>query len=246
VLPIVERLLLDCDNLKRAGADFAQEGTGTLTIATTHAQARYALPTVVRDFRAAHPGVVLRIHQGPPQHVGRMLIEGEADIGIATDVLTHFDELLAMPSYRWTYSAVVPPGHALADGQPLTLERLAQFPLITYDAGYTGRAHIDEAFRTAGLNPSFVILAMNADVIKTYVELGMGVGIVATMAHDDARDTTLVSLDGGHLFEPNVTHVAVRRGAYLREYAYGFIELFAPPLTRQVVEAALGGTPAAD
>lgn len=246
VLPIVERLLLDCDNLKRAGADFAQEGTGTLTIATTHAQARYALPTVVRDFRAAHPGVMLRIHQGPPQHVGRMLIEGEADIGIATDVLTHFDELLAMPSYRWTYSAVVLPGHPLADGQPLTLQRLAEHPLITYDAGYTGRAHIDEAFRAAGLNPSFVILAMNADVIKTYVELGMGVGIVATMAHDDARDTTLVSLDGGHLFEPNVTHVAVRRGAYLREYAYGFIELFAPPLTRQVVEAALGGTPAAD
>lgn len=243
VLPIVERLLLDCDNLKRAGADFAQEGTGTLTIATTHAQARYALPTVVRDFRAAHPGVMLRIHQGPPQHVGRMLIEGEADIGIATDVLTHFDELLAMPSYRWTYSAVVPPGHALADGQPLTLERLAQFPLITYDAGYTGRAHIDEAFRDAGLNPSFVILAMNADVIKTYVELGMGVGIIAAIAFDEERDQALRAIDVRHLFATNTTRLAVRRGSYLRDYAYAFIAQFAPPLTRSLVDKAMASQP---
>jgi LysR family transcriptional regulator, cys regulon transcriptional activator len=243
VLPILERLLLESDNLRRAGADFAQEGNGTLTIATTHAQARYALPMVVRDFRASHPGVVLHIHQGAPQHVGEMLRSGNADIGIATDVLTHFDDLVALPSYHWTYCVVVPPAHDLAKahaaGEPLALQRIAEHPIITYDSGYTGRAHIDEAFRHEGLAPSFIILAMNADVIKTYVELGMGVGIVATMAHDDERDTGLVSIDAGHLFQPNVTHVAMRRGAYLREYAYGFIELFAPPLNRAAVEAAL-------
>lgn len=239
VLPIIERLLLECDNLRRAGDDFAHEGRGTLTICTTHAQARYALPTVVRDFRASHPNVVLHIHQGAPQHVGEMVLSGQADIGIATDLLTRFDDLVALPSYHWTYCVVVPRGHALADGGPLTLERLAQHPIITYDVGYTGRAHIDEAFRHQGLAPSFVILAMNADVIKTYVELDMGVGIVATMAHDDERDTGLVSIDAGHLFEPNVTHVAMRRGAYLREFAFDFIELFASPLTKAVVERAL-------
>ncbi len=242
VLPILERLLVEADNLRRAGEDFANEGRGTLTIATTHAQARYALPMVVRDFRVAHPDVVLHMHQGAPQHVGEMLRSGQADIGIATDLLTHFEDLVALPSYHWTYCVVVPRDHELADGQALTLERIAAHPLITYDVGYTGRAHIDEAFRERGLAPSFIILAMNADVIKTYVELGMGVGIVATMAHDDERDTALVSIDAGHLFEPNITHVAMRRGAYLREYAYAFIELFAPPLTRALVESALHAT----
>ncbi len=239
VLPILERLLLEADNLRRAGEDFGKEGHGTLTICTTHAQARYALPMVVKEFRVSHPGVVLHIHQGAPSHVGDMVRSGQADIGIATDLLTHFEDLVALPSYHWTYCVVVPRGHALADGQPLTLERIAEYPLITYDSGYTGRAHIDEAFKQRGLAPTFVILAMNADVIKTYVELEMGVGIVATMAHDDERDTGLVSIDGGHLFEPNITHVAMRRGAYLRDYAYDFITLFAAPLTRELIARAL-------
>jgi LysR family cys regulon transcriptional activator len=166
------------------------------------------------------------------------VLSGEADVGIATDVLTTYDDLIVLPCYHWTYVVVVPRGHPLAHGGPLTLEALAQHPLITYNTGYTGRANIDEAFRARGLAPHYRILAMNADVIKTYAELGMGAGIVATMAFDEERDRGLVALDASHLFDANTTHLAVRRGAYLRAYAYAFIEIFAPPLTRQVVEAA--------
>lgn len=238
VLPIIERLLTEADNLKRAGDDFAQQNRGRLTIATTHVQARYTLPGAVHDFRARYGNVVLHLHQGSPAHVAQLLRSAEADIGIATDVLTHYDDLVVLPCYRWTYVAVVPSGHPLADGRPLTLEGLAEHPLITYDSGYTGRAHIDEAFRQRDLTPNFTILAMNTDVIKTYVEMGLGVGIVAAMAYDDARDPPLVALDARHLFEANTTHLAIRRGAYLRDFAYAFIETFAPPLTRAVVMQA--------
>jgi len=169
-----------------------------------------------------------------------MLLTGAADIGIATDVLSRHEDLVVMPCYQWAYSVLVPRGHALADGQPLTLERLAAWPLVSYDGVYAGRAHIDEAFARAGLQPDFTILAMNADVIKTYVELGMGVGIVAEMAYDAARDPLLLALDTGKLFEPNTTHIAVRRGAFLRAYAYAFIETFSPPLTAAAVRQAQG------
>ena len=243
LLPIVERLLLDADNLKRAGDDFASEGAGTLTIAATHSQARYALPTAVRDFRAAHPDVMLRLHQGSPQQVAAMLIEGEADIGIATEAIARYEELVALPCYRWTHSVLVPRGHPLADGKPLTLERLAQFPVITYESGYTGRSHIDEAFARAGLRLNLVIVAMDADVIKTYVELGLGVGIVAAIAYDEERDRHLHAIDARHLFAANMTRLAIRRGTYLRDYAYAFIETFAAPLTRAAVERALQTAP---
>ena len=242
-LPIVERLLEDADNLRRAGADYALQDHGPLAIAATHSQARYALPTAVRDFRAEHPGVQLQLHQGSPKQVAQMLLEGEADIGIATEALAHYDDLVALPCYRWTHSVVVPPEHPLLDGQPLTLERLAAFPLITYDAGYTGRSHIDEAFAQHGLVPSLSLTAMDADVIKTYVELGLGVGIVASMAFDPQRDRTLCAIDARHLFQVNLTRLAVRRGTWLRGYAYAFIEQFAPTLTRAVVERALAGEP---
>ena len=244
VLPIVERLLLDADNLKRAGEDFASKTNGPLSIATTHTQARYALPHVVRDFRQHYSGVTLSLHQGTPKQVAEMLLTGEADIGIATEALAHYDQLLALPSYRWTHSIVVPPGHALLqhDG-PVTLQQLAQHPIITYDAGYTGRTHIDEAFAKAGLNPEVVLSAMDADVIKTYAELGMGVGIIASMAFDAERDRNLRALDAGHLFEVNLTRLAIRRGSWLRGYVYAFIESFAPTLTRSVVDRALAGEP---
>lgn len=246
VLPIVERLLGDADNLRRAGADYARQDHGPLSIAATHSQARYALPTAVRDFRASYPGVQLQLHQGSPKQVAQMLLEGEADIGIATEALAHYDELLALPCYRWTHAVVVPPGHPLLDGGPLTLQRLAGFPLITYDAGYTGRSHIDEAFAQHGLTPSLALTAMDADVIKTYVELGLGVGIVASIAFDPERDRTLRALDARHLFQVNLTRLAVRRGTWLRGYAYAFIEQFAPSLTREVVQRALDGEPVED
>jgi len=243
ILPIVERLLLEADNLKRAGADYAAQSRGTLSIAATHSQARYALPPAVRDFCAAHPEVRLHLHQGSPQQVAELLRSGEADIGIATEALASHDDLVALPCYRWTHAVVVPLGHPLAEeadrGIALTLQRLAKFPLITYETGYTGRSHIDEAFGRIGLEPNLVLAAMDADVIKTYVELGLGVGLIASIAYDESRDAQLRAIDARHLFATNVTRLGLRRGAYLRSYAYDFIRSFAPPLTRPVIEQAL-------
>jgi LysR family cys regulon transcriptional activator len=239
VLPIIERMLTDAENLRRASRDFSERDVGPLSIAATHSQARYALPSAVRDFRQLFPQVTLSLHQGSPKQVAEMLISGEADVGIATEALTQYEQLVTLPCYQWTHSVVVPPGHALLDGQPLTLERLARYPLITYDAGYTGRAHIDDAFAKAGIAPSVVLSAMDADVIKTYVELGMGVGIVASIAFDPERDRTLEAIEAGHLFEHNLTRLAFRRNAFLRSYVYAFIETFAPPLNRQRVDEAI-------
>jgi LysR family cys regulon transcriptional activator len=172
VLPIVENMLKDAESLKRAGEEFTQQETGRLSIATTHSQARYALPGAVRDFRHRFPQVSFNLHQGTPEHIAEMLISGEADIGIATEALAGYDALVALPCFRWTHSVIVPPEHPLLDGEPLTLARLAEFPIITYGSGYTGRTHIDEAFGKAGIAFNLVLTAMDADVIKTYVELG--------------------------------------------------------------------------
>lgn len=242
VLPIVERLLLDAGNLKRVGEDFTAQHTGPLSIAATHSQARYALPAVVKDFRALFPQVTLTLHQGSPKQIAAMLLSGEADVGIATEALASYAQLVAMPCYRWTHSIVVPPGHPLLDVDgPVSLAQLAAFPIITYELGYTGRTHIDEAFARAGLHQDIVLSAMDADVIKTYVELGMGVGIVASIAFDAERDRNLRAIDARHLFEVNLTRLAVRRGTWLRGYAYAFIESFAPTLTREAVQRALAG-----
>ena len=245
VLPIIERLLQEAGNLKRAGADFAQADRGLLTVAATHTQARYALPTAVRDFRGAHPQVRLHLQQGSPRQVAEAVLTGQADIGIATEALAEFPDLVALPCYRWTHVVVVPRDHALAReaDRPLTLERLAGFPLITYEPGYTGRRHIDEAFQKAGVAFEVGLSAMDADVIKTYVDLGLGVGIIASVAYDEARDANLVALDARHLFAINTTRVAVRRGAYLRAYVYDFIATVAAPLTREVVERAQASAP---
>lgn len=243
VLPIIERMLRDAENLRRAGEDYAQQSWGRLSIATTHSQARYALPPAVSEFRQRFPQVTLNLHQGSPAQVAQMLLAGEADIGIATEALTRYEELVALPCYRWTHCVIVPSGHELLDGQPLTLERLARHPIVTYDVGYTGRTHIDEAFARAGLHPDIVLTAMDADVIKTYVELGLGIGIVASIAYDEERDRHLRALDARHLFAMNMTRLAIRRGTYLKAYMYAFIEAFAPPLGRPVVERALAAEP---
>jgi len=245
VLPIIERLLQEADNLRRAGQDFATQGRGTLTIAATHSQARYALPLAVRDFSNAHPQVALHLHQGTPQQIAQLLLAGEADIGVATEALAEYPGLVALPCYQWTHSVIVPPGHPLADGAPLTLARLAQFPIITYEGGYTGRSHIDAAFARQGLSLNLVLSAMDADVIKTYVELGMGVGIIAAIAYDEQRDGPLVAVDARHLFASNMTRLAVRRGSFLRAYVYEFIRTFASPLTREVVDRAMSEEPGA-
>lgn len=241
LLPIVERLLREAENLRVAVREFVDQGEGALSVAATHSQARYALPHVVRDFRLIYPLVTLNLHQGSPRQVAEMLLSGEADIGIATEALADYPALVTLPCYRWTHSIVVPPGHPLLEGGPPCLERLADFPIITYDRGYSGRSHIDEAFARAGLRPEVVITAMDADAIKTYVELGMGVGIVASIAIDPERDRQLCGIDARHLFPINVTRLGVRRGALLRGYAFAFIETFAPGLSRPVVEDALHG-----
>lgn len=247
VLPIIERLLHEGENLQRAGADFASVGQGVFTIAATHSQARYALPPTVRQFNAQHPGVSLRLHQGSPKQVADLLLAGEADIGVATEALMHYPALVALPCYAWTHCVIVPPGHALAQeaasGVTLTLARLAQFPVITYEPGFTGRSHIDDAFRQQGVQFEQVISAMDADVIKTYVELGLGVGIIASIAFDAARDAQLVAIDARHLFASNMTRLALRRGSFLRHYVYDFIGAFAPALTREVVDQSLAATP---
>jgi LysR family transcriptional regulator, cys regulon transcriptional activator len=245
VLPIIERLLQEAENLKRAGDDFAQSDRGLLTVAATHTQARYAMPGAIRDFRAAHPQVRLHLQQGSPRQVAESVLAGEADVGIATEALAEFPDLVALPCYRWTHVVVVPRGHALAEDtqRPLTLERLAEFPLITYEPGYTGRRHIDEAFAHAGLEFEVGLSAMDADVIKTYVDLGLGVGVIASVAFDEKRDANLVALDARHLFATNTTRIAVKRGAFLRAYVFDFIRTFAAPLTREVVERALASAP---
>jgi LysR family cys regulon transcriptional activator len=247
VLPWVERVLLDAENLHRVGEDFRLGEVGTLSIAATHSQARYALPGAVHDFRVHHPKVQFQMHQGSPEQIAQMLLTGTADIGIASHVLSENPELVALPCYRWTHSVVVPAGHALLD-LPLTIERLAEHPVITYDTGLTGRGSIDDAFTRAGLKPRVVLTAMDADVIKTYVELGLGVGIMASIAFDDQRDAHLRAIDARGLFPINTTSVAVRRGGQLRSYAYEFIKTFAPHLEPDVVrqaQAAPSGTPSA-
>jgi LysR family cys regulon transcriptional activator len=240
LLPIVERLLLDADNLKRAGQDYSAQLEGQLSVAATHSQARYALPHVVKDFRDKFPKVTLHLHQGSPKQVAAMLLSGEADIGVATEALADYAQLVTLPCYRWTHSIVVPPEHPLLQQtEPITLRQLAQYPIITYELGYTGRAHIDNAFAAENLHPDVVLTAMDADVIKTYVELGMGVGIVASVALDAERDRNLRILDAGHLFQVNVTRLGLRKGVWLRGYAYSFIETFVPTLNKALVARTL-------
>ncbi|CAN5570091.1 CysB family HTH-type transcriptional regulator [soil metagenome] len=238
LLPIIERMLIESHNLRQAGQEFLAQEKGVLSIAATHSQARYALPVAVQEFRGRFPEVRLHLRQGSPKQIAQMLLDGEADVGIATEALSDYPQLVALPCFRWTHSLIAPPGHPLLDG-PLTIERLAEHPLVTYDGGFTGRTRIDQAFADAGLKPNLVITAMDADVIKTYVELGLGVGIVAGVAFETERDTKLRAVDAGHLFGINVTKLAVRRDAYLRSYVYAFIESFAPTLTRVTVEEAL-------
>ena len=239
VLAMIERILRDLENIRQAGREFSDETSGTLSIATTHTQARYALPPVVKAFSEQYPHVQLHIHQGNPAQVTEFVRTGTADLAIATEALEPFDDLATLPCYQWNRCVVTLPNHPLLDESPLTLEAIARYPIVTYDFSFTGRTKINKAFDERGLTPNFVITALDSDVIKTYVELGLGVGLVAKMAFDAARDINVRAIDAGHLFEPSTTRIGIRRGNYLRGYIYAFIELFAPHLTRKVVEAAL-------
>ena len=242
IVQVIERLLAQADDLRALGKELSDSRVGALRIATTHTQARYALPPVVADFRRRYPDVRLAIHQGSPRQLAEMVLGGEADLAIATESLDRYPGLLALPGYSWSHSVVVPRDHPLAARQALTLEDIAAWPVITYDTAFSGRSHIDQAFQARGLAPEIVLTAIDSDVIKTYVGLGLGVGIVASMAYEAVRDTGLVAFDVGSLIAPSMTRIAVKRDAYVRGYTFAFIERFAPALTRKVVERALSGS----
>ena len=245
VVSAARRALKEIENLKRVGAEYKSEDEGTFAIATTHTQARYVLPRVLRDFAARYPKVKLELHQGNPMQVAAQTASGDADVGIATEALTSFPELITLPCYSWNRCVLVPSGHPLGKVKPLTLAAVAKYPIITYDFTFTGRSQINAAFEAEGLTPKVVLTALDSDVIKTYVELGMGVGIIAQMAYDPARDTAFEKLDAAHLFAPSTTRLALRKGVFLRGYIYDFIALFAPALDRGAVDAALAGAPGA-
>lgn len=231
LIDVVDRMLTDAQNLRRIADQFSGDDAGGLILATTHTQARYALPPVIKRFKGRYPRVHLGLHQGSPQQIAEMVSKGQADIGISTEALDTFADLLTFPCYTWHHAVIVPTGHPLVDFGSLTLDAIAEYPIVTYDEAFTGRSHIDAAFLRAGLAPDVVLTAIDADVIKTYVEVGLGIGIVASMAYDAARDQSLELLDSRHLFEPNTTRLGVRKGSFLRGYMLEFIRLFAPGLS---------------
>jgi LysR family transcriptional regulator, cys regulon transcriptional activator len=241
VLAFAERILRDADNLKRASSDFASGTTGRLVLAATHTQARYALPTVVRDFVAGHPTVKLEMHQGSPTQIAEWVVAGEADIGIATEALDQYPQLITLPVRQWSHCLIAPEGHPILESVPLALDELARWPLITYDTAFTGRSRINRAFERIGAQPNVVLTALDSDVIKTYVSLGLGLGIISALAFDAQRDVGLVAVEAAHLFESNTTRLALRRGTYLRRHDYDLITLFAPHLSKRVVEMAMQG-----
>jgi len=241
VLKAVEVIMQEIDSLKSIGREFAAQDSGSLTIATTHTQARYCLPLVVQAFTARFPKVRLSLLQGNPKQVTEMVLKDQADLAIATEAIASLPGLISVPCYQWEHLVVVPPDHPLLKSQLLTLEEIAVYPLITYDAAFAGRSKIDQAFSLRNLRPDVLLEAIDADVIKTYVELGLGVGIIAGMAFDPERDRNLRAMPVGHLFGTNVSRLAIKHGAYLRSYVYTFIELLNPTLNRKLVEQLMTG-----
>ncbi|HRN88698.1 CysB family HTH-type transcriptional regulator [Hyphomicrobium sp.] len=238
VAAVIERILLETQNLEELSSSIAQRACGTLVIATTHTQARYSLPGVIAEFKKAFPDVRLTLKQLSPKDIASVLLEGLADVGIATDTLEHNPQILTFPFYSWEHVIIVPKSHPLARRKKVTLEDIAPYPIITYDEGLTGRARIDDAFQKASLVADVAMTALDADVIKAYVELGMGVGIIASMAFDEERDTNLTRIVTPGLFESNTSSIAVRRGRFLRGYVYRFIEMCAPDITEAHVRTA--------
>ncbi len=233
VVKIADRLWAEVENLKRVGQEFTKAEQGTFVIAATHMQARYILPPAIKVFTAKYPHVRLSIHQGSPRDLANGVISGEADIAVATETLDRFGELVTEPLYRWHHCVVVPKNHPLVQDKRLTLDKIAAYPLVTYDAAFTGRTALDETFAQAGLETNVVLTAIDTDVIKTYVRQGMGIGIIAGVAFDTERDFDLVALDGSRLFPERVTKLAWRRGAYLRGYVKDFIAILSQQLKQR-------------
>lgn len=237
LIETVERILRDAQNLRNIADQFASREQGSLTVATTHTQARYALPDVIKQFKTRYPQVHLALHQCSPREIVEMLVSGEADIGIATEALEGVPELVSFPCYSWHHAVIVPQDHPLTQLPELTLEAIAAWPIVTYHEGFTGRSQIDKVFAGAAQEVDIVLSAIDADVIKTYVEVGLGIGIIAPMAFNAAKDTGLALLSGDHLFPLSTTRLAVHRGVFLRDYARHFVAAMAPDAE---LAAALG------
>lgn len=243
IVELAGQVLRLAENIKQVAQEHSDERRGSLSIATTHTQARYALPPVIGEFTHKYPDVALHMQQGTPKQIAQMVSDGLADFAICTEALELFNDLVLLPCYRWNRCVLVPRGHPLAESGELTLERLAEQPLVTYVFGFTGRSQLDDAFRAKGLSPNVVLTAADADVIKTYVRLGLGVGIVAHMAVDPELDDDLIALEARHLFESSVTKIGIRRGTFMRGYMYDFVKGFADHLERDLVDAALAAGP---
>jgi LysR family cys regulon transcriptional activator len=232
----INEVIREIKSIKQVSEEFSQSSLGVLTIATTHTQARYKLPNVVQAFMSKYPDVKLNIHQGNPTQVTDQVVKGEADIGIATESISHNDKLFCLPCYTWNRCLVMPAKHPLAKEKTVTLAKLATYPIITYDYAFTGSTIVSKVFQDAGLTPNIVLTAIDADVIKTYVNLGLGVGLIAQMAYDPKRDQGLVSIDVSHLFPTSTTYLGIRRDIFLRGFMYDFIEIFIPEYPKQIVK----------
>jgi len=242
VLKSIELIMREVGNLRRIGEQFSAQDSGTLSIATTHTQARYVLPQPVARLREAFPKVNVSLHQGSPDQVAKMVIDEVAEVGIATESLAQYSELVTLPCYEWQHMLVLPTTHPLSTKANITLDDLAQEPLITYHPSFTGRTKIDLAFAAKRLQPRIALEAIDSDVIKTYVRLGLGVGIVAEMAvRDDGTNADLLAIPAGHLFGPNVARIAFKRSAYLRNFVYKFAELLSDKLDRNLINRAMAG-----
>ena len=242
ILKIAGEILGQVESIKQLSQEHNSPHSGSLSIATTHTQARYALPPVIQGFISKYPQVSLHMHQGTPIQISEKAADGTVDFAIATEALDLFSDLLMMPCYRWNRCVLVPRDHPLANCSNLTLEQVAEYQIVTYVFGFTGRSKLDDAFSNKNLSPKVVFTATDADVIKTYVRLGLGIGIVAHMAYDPEVDTDLVAIEAGHLFDASVTSIGFRKGTYLRGYMYDFISAFAPHLTRDIVDRAMALT----
>lgn len=238
ILKTAGEILRKVESIKQVAQEFCDEKKGSLSIATTHTQARYALPATISTFIDRYPDVSLHMHQGTPIQISELAADGTVDFAIATEALELFSDLIMMPCYKWDRAIIVPKNHILAQKSEITLEDVAVHPIVTYVFGFTGRSKLDDAFMEKGLTPKVVFTAADADVIKTYVRLGLGIGIVAKMAYDETLDDDLVALDASHLFESSVTKIGFRRGTFLRGFMFDFIQQFAPHLTKEVVEEA--------
>ena len=239
VIAIAQRMLADVDNLHHLGEDFTARSGGSLTLATTHTQARYVLPKVIERFVKQHPTVRLGLRQGNPTQICEFVESGEADIAIGTETMRNFPNLVMLPCFALSRSVIAKAGHPLLKAKKLTLQEIAKYPIITHDPAYSGRWKVMDAFKNAGIEPNVIFSAVDADVSKTYVELGLGIAILTTIAFDPAHDRLLRARDASHLFASSTTFITLRAHTYLRRFAYDFIKSVAPSLTADIVKSAL-------